>query len=59
MDKLDKKIDDIKEKQGEIHIQVTKTNGRVNKLEDRGKMVWIGFTFLTASILSVVAIIWK
>ena len=59
LEKLDGKIDKISEKQAEIYIQTTKTNGRVNSLEDRGKLIWIGFTFIVATFISLAAIFYK
>lgn len=59
LEKLDGKIDKISEKQAEIHIQTTKTNGRVTRLEERGKLIWIGFTFIVVTFISLAAIFYE
>lgn len=57
LEKLDGKIDKISEKQAEIHIQTTKTNGRVTVLEEKNKEKKLDIKYTITTLIALSALI--
>ena len=57
LEKLDGKIDKISEKQVEIYIQTTKTNGQVTALEEKNKEKKIDGKYTITTLIALCALI--